>query len=127
LTSRIYHTVWDNTCAEKFPLVSMGGRAEGQACADPGARTPIGASGNFCVPNYCLFGTAYTDTNCQNSLHIMWYLEPSPGVGCFSLDPDLSSYLRTFLSVASNESIFWNRCKILGYASMLAPSRAPSI
>ena len=25
--------------------VSMGGQAEGLACADPGARTPIGASG----------------------------------------------------------------------------------
>ena len=25
----------------------MGGRAEGLACADPGARTPIGASGNY--------------------------------------------------------------------------------
>ena len=25
-----------DTCAEKFPLVSMGGRAEGLACADPG-------------------------------------------------------------------------------------------
>ena len=24
-------------CAKKFPLVSMGGRAEGLACADPGA------------------------------------------------------------------------------------------
>ena len=34
-------------CAEKFPLVSMGGRAEGLACADPGVRTPIGASGNL--------------------------------------------------------------------------------
>ena len=34
-------------CAEKFPLTSMGGRAEGLACADPGARTPIGVSGNF--------------------------------------------------------------------------------
>ena len=33
-------------CAGKFPLVSMGGRAEGLACADPGAMTPIGASGN---------------------------------------------------------------------------------
>ena len=32
-------------CAGKFRLVSMGGRAEGLACADPGARTPIGASG----------------------------------------------------------------------------------
>ena len=34
-------------CAGKFPLVSMGGRAEGLACTDLGARTPIGASGNF--------------------------------------------------------------------------------
>ena len=34
-------------CAGKFPLVSMGGRAEGLACTDPGARTPIGASGNL--------------------------------------------------------------------------------
>ena len=33
--------------AGKFPLVSMGGRAEGLAYADPRARTPIGASGNF--------------------------------------------------------------------------------
>ena len=32
-------------CAGKFPLGSMGGRAEGLACADPGARTPIGSSG----------------------------------------------------------------------------------
>ena len=37
------------TCAEKFLLVSIGGRAEGLACADPGARTPIGASGNYLV------------------------------------------------------------------------------
>ena len=35
-----------DTCAGKFPLVSMGGRAEGLTCADPGAWTPIGASGN---------------------------------------------------------------------------------
>ena len=32
-------------CAGKFPLVSMGGRAEGLACADPEERTPIGARG----------------------------------------------------------------------------------
>ena len=31
--------------AGKFPLVPMGGWAEGPACADTGARTPIGASG----------------------------------------------------------------------------------
>ena len=38
-----------DTRAGKFPLVSMGGRAEGLACADPGARTPIGVSGNFYI------------------------------------------------------------------------------
>ena len=31
----------------KILLVSMGGQAEALACADPGARTPIGASGIF--------------------------------------------------------------------------------
>ena len=36
-----------DTCAGKFPLVSMGGQAEGLACADPGVRTLIGASRNF--------------------------------------------------------------------------------
>ena len=34
-------------CAGKFPLILMGGRAEGLACADPGARIPIGVRGNF--------------------------------------------------------------------------------
>jgi hypothetical protein len=32
-------------CSGRFPLVSMWGQVEGLACADPGARTPIGASG----------------------------------------------------------------------------------
>ena len=34
-------------CAGKFPLVSMGGRAKGLACADWGARTPICAIGTL--------------------------------------------------------------------------------
>ncbi len=34
-----------DTCAGKIPLVSMGVRAKCPACADTGARTPIGASG----------------------------------------------------------------------------------
>ena len=33
-----------DTFGGKFPLVSMGGQAEGLACADPVARTPIGTS-----------------------------------------------------------------------------------
>jgi hypothetical protein len=36
-----------DTSARKFPIVSMGGRTEALACAEPGARTPIGASGIF--------------------------------------------------------------------------------
>ena len=36
-----------DTCTETFPLVSMGGWAEGLTCADPGARAPIGASRNY--------------------------------------------------------------------------------
>jgi hypothetical protein len=34
-----------DTCAGKFPLMSMGVGAEGLVCADPGARTPICVSG----------------------------------------------------------------------------------
>ena len=38
-----------DTGAGKFPLVPMGGRAEGLACADPGARTSIGTSGIYVI------------------------------------------------------------------------------
>ena len=34
-------------CFGQFPLMSKGGRAEGLACTDPGARIQIGMSGNF--------------------------------------------------------------------------------
>ena len=46
-----------DTCAGRFPLVSMGGRAEGLACADPGARTPIGASGILGILVLVLFSS----------------------------------------------------------------------
>ena len=54
-------------CAGKFSLVSMGGRAGGLACADPGVRTPIGASGNLPArvsaelisPNFPVFRSKY--------------------------------------------------------------------
>ena len=42
-----------DTCGQKFPLVSMGGRAEGLACVDPEARSPIGASRNLI--HFCWF------------------------------------------------------------------------
>ena len=38
---------FEDICAEKFLLMSIGGQAEGLECADPGARTPIGMSGYF--------------------------------------------------------------------------------
>ena len=34
-------------CAGKFPHMLLGGRAEGLACTNPGARTPFGVSGNI--------------------------------------------------------------------------------
>ena len=37
------------TCGKQIPLTSMGDRAEGVAFADPGARAPIGVSGNCCT------------------------------------------------------------------------------
>ena len=40
-------------CAGQFPLVSMGGRAEVLVCADPRARTPIGANGNLTISIRC--------------------------------------------------------------------------
>ena len=36
-------------CAGNFLLEAIGDRAEGLACADPEARTPIGASRNLSV------------------------------------------------------------------------------
>ena len=36
-----------DTCSGKFSLMSMGGQAEGLACADLGPMTPIRVSGNF--------------------------------------------------------------------------------
>ena len=41
-----------DTCAGKFPLVSMWGRADPSNMHRQGARTPIGASGNF-IPKLC--------------------------------------------------------------------------
>ena len=39
-------------CANKFLLMLMEGQAEGLACADPGARTPIGMSVNYVGCHY---------------------------------------------------------------------------
>ena len=36
-----------DTCTGKFPLMLMGGQVDGLACADLGARTPIGMSGKL--------------------------------------------------------------------------------
>jgi hypothetical protein len=53
--SSIFWTPLPDMCAKKFLLVSIGGREEGLACADPGTRTPNGASVNF--HNHVMFRT----------------------------------------------------------------------
>ena len=65
-------------CAEKFRLVLMGGRAEGLACADPRARTPIGATGNY-FNKFKLLSSL-----CANSIAVLLFNSKnvsSPGVG----------------------------------------------
>ena len=47
-----------DTCIGKIPLVSMGVGAECPACADTGARTPIGASGILIFFSSCLGAVA---------------------------------------------------------------------
>jgi hypothetical protein len=42
----IFEGDFADMCPEQFLLMSMGGRAEGLACSDPGSRTSIGLSGN---------------------------------------------------------------------------------
>jgi hypothetical protein len=41
----IFEGDYADMCADKFPLVLMGCRADDLACADLGGRTPIGTSG----------------------------------------------------------------------------------
>ena len=63
-------------CAGKFSLTSMGGRAEGLACADQGARTPIGVSGNF-TPCCLIIRTAVTsrhEETCKQASNACRYL-----------------------------------------------------
>ena len=45
----MFESEFADTCTVKFPLVLMVGWAEGLASVDPGARTPIGASGYFAI------------------------------------------------------------------------------
>ena len=52
IRKNIVEDIFTILCGEFFSVVSMGCRAEGQAWADPGARTPIGASG---IIKYLLF------------------------------------------------------------------------
>ena len=42
----VFESDYADKCADTCPLVSIGGWVEGLACADPGVRTPIFASGN---------------------------------------------------------------------------------
>ena len=68
-------------CAGKFPLVSLGGRAEGLACADPVARTPIGASGIVLVngtPEKCFYGICYATDGTDLCTSLTIHVEENP-------------------------------------------------
>ena len=56
-------------CTGKCPLMSMGGRAEGLACTDPVARTPIGVSGNL------LLFLQNVDFNFYTNINILCYFK----------------------------------------------------
>ena len=45
-----------DTFAGKFPLVLVGGRADPSSMCRQGARTPIGANGNFQIAFECFMG-----------------------------------------------------------------------
>jgi hypothetical protein len=51
-------------CAEKFPLVSMGGQVESLTCADLGARTPL-------VNKKVLGGWARNDPKYENAKTVL--------------------------------------------------------
>ena len=44
---KVFEGDFANMCAVKFTLMSMGVRAEGLACSDPGARTHFSISRNL--------------------------------------------------------------------------------
>ena len=82
-------------CAGKFPLVSMGGREEGLACTDPGARTQIGASGFFLL-NSCTRQMVFYVTQIAFQVE-MWK--------CFYFWNHKSSKLCWFISGARNHCL----------------------
>ena len=61
-------------CAEKFPLMLMGGRAEVLAYADPGARTPVGFSRNFALfPKIISVLITFETFNTLTNTHLVLY------------------------------------------------------
>ena len=89
-----------DTCAGKFPLMSIGGRAEGLACAEPGARTPIDASRKFYfIFICCLKYHIITNTDRDTIYHL--FSELSLGLSAF-----LSIILMSFLNICSHGGLW---------------------
>ena len=59
----MFESNFAETCAEKYPIMSMGACEEGLACADPVARTPIGVSGNGQL--LCMLGSKSVSNDYQ--------------------------------------------------------------
>ena len=73
----------EDTCARKFPLVSMGGRAEGLACAETGEPTTIGVSGNLSTNFYTIDPKDFITVDSKKLILII-YLFSSP-IFCWRL------------------------------------------
>ena len=72
-----------NKLINKFPLVWMGGWAEGEASADRGARTPIGARGNY----EFLFQSSLNGKINVNIYLIAWKVGQTSGPTKFDFNP----------------------------------------
>ena len=57
-------------CHRVFPRMLMGGLAEGLACAEPGARTPIGVSGFFLLIDDSKCGATLLQNKIKSGNHI---------------------------------------------------------
>jgi hypothetical protein len=63
MTSEVFEGDSADTCAKKFPLMSMGGRANGQACAEC-ERGPPSARAEFYQPDLDLTETILDIAKC---------------------------------------------------------------
>ena len=81
---------WGGTLRWKFPLMLMGGQVEGLACADPGARTPSGMSGNFeVVFTWCFWNFVKCGNKWQKGMVIEDITNPKICIAGLDMETDV--------------------------------------